>query len=1072
MNYKSKFFISLLVLSVLLSIACVSADGSHAEILSDDSGTVQMASDEGIQESPGGGQYKSFNNLTQDINDADKVFDVNDNYKWAEGDLDDSITFYKENLTINGNGHIIDGGGVSSGFNFEATTPSGDHKPMFITINDLTFRNFNGSAIGFFGGNVTLNNVNFTDCYSSEAYIFYVSSSAHATLNGCNFHSNNVGSIISLAGSRLLVNSTDFSDNIFAEAITVDDAKLIIDNSIFSANNRNCLAIAQNRGQLIIERSNFTGFNCKQGGIIGYKGDHFTLRDSRFSNSRAELNGGAIIAKYFPLVNLTNSSFIVSEDFVIDGCTFSNLSSANDGGAIYFDMDSGSGRMYKNLNITNSNFINCTSGYGGAIAVQGSRLNVVNSNFINNSATVTGGAIYMTWANATVVGSSFIGNSAKRNAGAVYFDKGIFIIRQSNFTNNKVLGQASMAANAIYANDVEADFANSTFDNGGIAVYANFARDSRINIDTKDTFLMDNKDYIVSVETPAIKLNLVGNSIVVDKLPSKFDARDYGWVTPAKLQGDSFDCWAFATVASIETSLGKATGQAFNLSQNYIQKLELKYYPIGDLRISLTGFAYSGLGHALSWMGILPMDAPYDDRGLILDANPEDARIHLQDAMFITAGRNDTNELIKRAILEYGAVSVQLILGEQPSEISSIGDDISAANHNIHFISLIGWDDSYKANGNNSDEDADMIGAWIIKDSEIGFSYIFYDDEKILAVDNMSIVPQNPAIAYVFENTIDYHVNYQTDLTGLTGFDGNYTIYSNEFTSKYDELIGAVGTYFNESGISYSFDVYVNGKLMHSQNGVSEFAGFRTIVMNKYIPVKAGDRFKVVFKSNALPYQAYSRQHYVPGMSFVSKNGNSWEDLRPQNRTVCLKVYTVRDDTKIIDNKDMTVDYTGGSYFSVKVVTADGRAVGAGKTVTFIIDGKTYYEMTDNNGVAKIKITQLPKKYTVTISYNGKTYKNTVTVKQVVTASKITIKKKTAKKLVLKAKLKINGKLVKGKTITFKFKGKTYKVKTNKKGIAQKTLKKKVIKKLKKGKKYTVKITYAKTTIKTTVKVK
>ena len=99
------------------------------------------------------------------------------------------------------------------------------------------------------------------------------------------------------------------------------------------------------------------------------------------------------------------------------------------------------------------------------------------------------------------------------------------------------------------------------------------------------------------------------------------------------------------------------------------------------------------------------------------------------------------------------------------------------------------------------------------------------------------------------------------------------------------------------------------------------------------------------------------------------------------------------------------------------------------------------------------------------------TINNKVTVKQVLKASKVTVKK-TAKKFTLKATLKINGKLVKGKTITFKFNGKTYKVKTNSKGIAQKTLKKNVIKKLKKGKTYAVKVTYLKDTVKSGVKVR
>ena len=89
---------------------------------------------------------------------------------------------------------------------------------------------------------------------------------------------------------------------------------------------------------------------------------------------------------------------------------------------------------------------------------------------------------------------------------------------------------------------------------------------------------------------------------------------------------------------------------------------------------------------------------------------------------------------------------------------------------------------------------------------------------------------------------------------------------------------------------------------------------------------------------------------------------------------------------------------------------------------------------------------------------------------------KLTLKKvkvkKSAKKLVLTAKLTKGKTLIKGKKITFKFKGKTYKAKTNKKGIAKVTIKKSVLKKLKVGKKVKYQAKYGKLIKKVTVKVK
>ncbi len=75
---------------------------------------------------------------------------------------------------------------------------------------------------------------------------------------------------------------------------------------------------------------------------------------------------------------------------------------------------------------------------------------------------------------------------------------------------------------------------------------------------------------------------------------------------------------------------------------------------------------------------------------------------------------------------------------------------------------------------------------------------------------------------------------------------------------------------------------------------------------------------------------------------------------------------------KITENKDIKVDYDGGKYFSVKIVSADGKVAASGVSVKFTINGKTTTVKTDKNGIAKIKITDVPKKYTMTTTYDEK----------------------------------------------------------------------------------------------------
>ena len=161
-----------------------------------------------------------------------------------------------------------------------------------------------------------------------------------------------------------------------------------------------------------------------------------------------------------------------------------------------------------------------------------------------------------------------------------------------------------------------------------------------------------------------------------------------------------------------------------------------------------------------------------------------------------------------------------------------------------------------------------------------------------------------------------------------------------------------------------------------------------------------------------------------------------------------------------------------------KSVTVKFSGVKSDDTVSIYLDDKLLKDVSLRSGSVSEVISGLAvgtHKIKVYFNDDDKFYSNTfyVTVKDKITLTLKKVKvKKSAKKLVLKATLKINGKKVKGKVIKFKFNKKTLKAKTNKKGIAKVTVKKKFLKKLKVGKKVTYKATYGKVSKKVTVKVK
>ena len=167
---------------------------------------------------------------------------------------------------------------------------------------------------------------------------------------------------------------------------------------------------------------------------------------------------------------------------------------------------------------------------------------------------------------------------------------------------------------------------------------------------------------------------------------------------------------------------------------------------------------------------------------------------------------------------------------------------------------------------------------------------------------------------------------------------------------------------------------------------------------------------------------------------------------------------------------NLSMLYTSGKYFKVKL-TSDGKAL-PNQKVKITINGKTYTKTTDKNGYASLKISLPPKAYTVKATYGNLTLTKKVTVKTVIQAKNVNAKK-SSKSIKIKVTLKkVNKKYLKNKKVTLKFNKKTFKAKTNKKGVVTFTIKKNVYNKLKANKKYTYQVIYAKDKVKKTIKFK
>ena len=138
------------------------------------------------------------------------------------------------------------------------------------------------------------------------------------------------------------------------------------------------------------------------------------------------------------------------------------------------------------------------------------------------------------------------------------------------------------------------------------------------------------------------------NSIYSDSedIPSSYDSRDYGYITPVKNQKDGQNCWAFAGIATLEACIKKITGITYDFSEENMKNRMAAFSTMGlAMNPNYGGYDSMVMGYLASWFGptLESLDA-YDDLSSIsLSFRSE---FHIHNILFLPPRENGLNEIL------------------------------------------------------------------------------------------------------------------------------------------------------------------------------------------------------------------------------------------------------------------------------------------------------------------------------------------------------------------------------------------------------------------------------------------
>ncbi|MBN1271352.1 MAG: hypothetical protein JXB26_03695 [Candidatus Aminicenantes bacterium] len=181
------------------------------------------------------------------------------------------------------------------------------------------------------------------------------------------------------------------------------------------------------------------------------------------------------------------------------------------------------------------------------------------------------------------------------------------------------------------------------------------------------------------------------SSFVTENIPSRFDWRDKGIMTPVKHQMNLGSCGVFAAVAVFESLIKKETGKTVDLSEQQVINGSWNFVPSGISSVDAMKYIkQNGL--------VLEKHLPYQDKKTEKMPNVPSDYI-LTDYQYVQTDKlalTDKIRTIKQTVLQYGPVATNMIFYQDLDQYKEgvYLYDGKSEEQGGHWVVIVGWQEN------------------------------------------------------------------------------------------------------------------------------------------------------------------------------------------------------------------------------------------------------------------------------------------------------------------------------------------------------------------------------------------